>query len=143
MRLANAASGVMNGGMLKRWLLTILMAGALSACGYVNQTDLIRREKAETERRVRNAIVVGASVENVRALLERSNYHCSLLPPLEAYPPYYEATPAGVEWYGCVGHLRTLTSHLEYAVDFDAKNGKVQAVRFNAQEFGGGLGMVM
>jgi len=133
----------MNDRMLKRWLLTILIAGALSACGYVNQTDLVRRDRGETERRVRSAIAVGASVEDARALLERSSYHCSLLPPLGANPPYYEATPADVQTYGCVAHLRTLTSRLEYAVHFDAKNGRVQAISFNAQEFGSGLGMVM
>jgi hypothetical protein len=123
-------------------LLSILVASSMSACGYINQTELVRRDKTETERHVRSAISAGMSLASAQRLLERSNYHCSLLPPSEAYPPYYAGTPRGVETYGCVARLETVTSTLEYSVGLDAKDGMIQNLSFVAEEFPHGLGMV-
>jgi hypothetical protein len=123
-------------------LLSVFVASSVSACGYINQTELVRRDKVETERRVRSAITAGMSLANAQRLLERSNYRCSLLPPMEAYPPYYAGTPAGVETYACVARLETVTSTLEYSVHLDTKGGIIQNLGFVTEEFGRGLGMV-
>jgi hypothetical protein len=123
-------------------LLTILVVVSLSACSYVNQTDLVRRDKAETERRVRRAIAVGAPIEGAERVLTQNAYHCAPLPPLQAAPPYYDGTPPGVREYGCVAHLAGLASRREYSVYLEARSGVVRKVDFVAEEFGGGLGMV-